>query len=134
MGHTNDAENFGALIDNAQLCITTSRAIMGTLTRFDLSRLKQEGVNVLYETGTGHGRSLEWAHRCGIENITSIEEDASVWETAKKNLQHIPSIKLLRGKSLEMLHATPASAPEPRLFFLDAHFLGGADFKGQHSA
>lgn len=104
---------------------------MGTLARFNLSLLKQQlGLNTLYETGTGHGHSLQWAHRCGIDNITSIEQDGVTWEVAKANLKNLPNARLMHGDTLELIDIIPAKADEPRLIFLDAHFAGGADFKG----
>ncbi len=106
---------------------------MGMLARFNLALLKQElGLNTLYETGTGHGNSLLWAHRSGIEHLTSIEQDPSTWETAKANLNEAPNAKLLQGDTIELINTISAKskAQEPRLIFLDAHFAGGADFKG----
>ena len=104
---------------------------MGTLARFNLSLLKRElGLNTLYEMGTGHGHSLLWAHRSGIEHLTSIESDPSTWQVAQTNLENVPKVKLLRGDAMELINAIPANAQGPRLISLDAHFPGGADFKG----
>lgn len=102
---------------------------MGMLTRFDLALLKQRvGLNTLYETGTGHGLSLKWARQCGIENLTSIEEDGPTFEVAKSRLAHLPNITLLKGDALELIDIIPAKAKAPRLIFLDAHFVGAPDF------
>jgi 16S rRNA G966 N2-methylase RsmD len=104
---------------------------MGTLARFNLSLLKHVvGINTLYETGTGHGHSLQWAHGNGIENLHSIEQDAATLEVAQSNLKGVPNVNLSKGDTLELINAIPAQAQEPRLIFLDAHFAGGADFKG----
>lgn len=103
---------------------------MGKLTRFDLRRLKREcGVNELVETGTGLGVSLQWAHECGIEKIVSIEQHLETHEQAQANLRHLPNIELLCGASLELLQSLTAGGKTPRLIFLDAHFINGADFK-----
>lgn len=105
---------------------------MGMLARFKLSLLRQQlGLNTLYETGTGQGDSLRWARRCGIERITSIEQDEATWEEAKLRLANVARVTLLRGDSMTLIRAIPASAAEPRLIFLDAHFAGGAEFKGE---
>lgn len=107
---------------------------MGSLNRFDLRRLKVEcGVNELVETGTGHGASLKWAHECGIEKIISIEQHPETHERARVNLQHLPGIELLCGASLDLLRSLPLGAATPRLIFLDAHFIDGADFKNLES-
>lgn len=99
------------------------------LGRFNLSLLKQQGINTLYETGTGHGHSLQWAYKSGIENINSVEQDVGIWEIAKENLKNIPQANLLQGDTLDLIEAIPAKSESPRLFFLDAHFLNGADYK-----
>jgi|GEM_PF-710745 len=104
---------------------------MGMLARFNLSLLKREiGLNTVYETGTGHGNSLLWAHRSGIEHLISIEQDPGTWQVAQANLKDVPRAQLLQGDSMALINAIPAKAQAPRLIFLDAHFTGGADFKG----
>lgn len=102
---------------------------MGMLARFNLALLRRQlGLNTLYETGTGHGDSLRWARRCGIERITSIERDEATWEEAKARLAKLPRITLLQGDAMKLISAIPSGAAEPRLIFLDAHFAGGAGF------
>ncbi len=104
---------------------------MGNLTRFDLRRLKLEcGVNELVETGTGHGVSLIWAHDCGIKKIRSIEQHPETHEQVRAKLQHLPGIELLCGASLEIIRSLPTDGTTPRLIYLDAHFIDGADHKG----
>ncbi len=105
---------------------------MGDLTRFNLSLLKQKlGLSTLYETGTGHGKSLRWAHDSGIENITSIEQHAETLEKAKASLKDLAHIRLMHGDCMELVAQIPPVADGPRLIFLDAHFVDGADFKDQ---
>lgn len=107
---------------------------MGTLARFNLALLRQQlGLNTLYETGTGHGNSLQWAHACGIAHITSIEQDADTWEVAKARLKDLPDARLLHGDTMQLIDSIPVQAEDPRLIFLDAHFVGGADFKGMQA-
>lgn len=102
---------------------------MGDLTRFKLSLLKQKlGLTTLYETGTGLGKSLRWAHDCGIERITSIEQHAETLAQAKAGLRDLAHVRLLYGDCLDLIREIPAVADTPRLVFLDAHFADGADF------
>lgn len=103
---------------------------MGNLTRFNLSLLRQQfGVTTLYETGTGHGESLRWAHDSGITCLHSIEQHAETLERAKEILNDIPDAQLRHGDSLELISQIPPIADSPRLIFLDAHLANGADFK-----
>ncbi len=103
---------------------------LGELTRFNLALLRQKlGLNTLYETGTGHGRSLRWAHDSGIEHISSIEQHAETLDRAKAKLQDLPHARLMHGDCLELIKEIPPVPETPRLIFLDAHFVDGADFK-----
>lgn len=107
---------------------------MGTLLRFNLKLLKaRAGVNALVETGTGHGQSVIWALVAGFESLASVEQDAQTHQAAVANLRKAPHVQLQLGDSCEFLAAVPAASPVPRLFFLDAHFTGGADFKGHEA-
>lgn len=107
---------------------------MGDLTRFNLSLLRQAlGMTTLFETGTGHGRSLRWAHDSGMTDITSIEQHAGTLDQARANLKDLPHVRLLQGDCVELLRQIPQHVESPRLIFLDAHFVDGADFRGQHA-
>lgn len=103
---------------------------MGQLARFNLSLLKQElGINTLYETGTGLGASLLWAHQSGISNLTSIEQDTGTLAAAKIKLKDVSAVNLLQGDTMDLINDLPTKTKDPCLIFLDAHFAGGADFK-----
>jgi len=105
---------------------------VGSLHRFNLKLLKARlGVDTIVETGTGHGHSLAWAHQCGITRLTSVEQDPDTLEAARRNLKNIPHVNLTLGDTAGFLQELPRAWDGPRLFFLDAHFAGGADFKGQ---
>lgn len=104
---------------------------MGSLHRFNLKLLKSTcGVDTIYETGTGHGLSLRWAAQCGLSRLISVEEDADTLAHARRNLAETPGVELLHGDSHSLLRSVPIPGSGARLFFLDAHFVGGADFKG----
>ena len=108
---------------------------MGSLARFNLSLIKRcFSVNKLYETGTGHGYSTEWASKCGIEHITTIEEDLDTLNIARARLSKIDGLHFLHGDSIDLVKSIPPRETDPRIFFLDAHFVGGADFKGSVDA
>jgi len=103
---------------------------MGSLARFDLSLLKRcYGVNTLFETGTGHGASVQWASKCRFDNITSIEEDLETLEVSRKTLEGISGLSLMHGDSLSLIKTIPPCGSTSRLIFLDANFVGGVDFK-----
>lgn len=105
---------------------------MGDLTRFNLSLLRQQlGMTTLYETGTGHGRSLRWAHDSGMTDLMSIEQHVETLDQARARLKDLPHIRLLQGDCIELVRQIPPAADGPRLIFLDAHFVDGADFKDQ---
>lgn len=105
---------------------------MGSLHRFNLKLLKARlGVDSIIETGTGHGKSLLWAHQSGITHIASVEQDPATLEVARGNLKEVPQVRLSLGDTAGFLREQPQAGESPRLFFLDAHFAGGADYKGQ---
>lgn len=107
---------------------------MGSLTRFNLALLRKAlGIGKLYETGTGLGRSTRWASECGIPEIVTVEKDSPTFDQAKRNLEGLSGIKLMHLDGVEFLASIPAAEEPPRLFYLDAHFVDGADFKGSQA-
>lgn len=104
---------------------------MGSLLRFNLSALREAfKLDRLVETGTGKGASLDWAARCGFSALYSVELSAPLYLHSTKRFANNSAIHLEQGESLPFLQRmikAPAS-PLATLYFLDAHFLGGADF------
>jgi SAM-dependent methyltransferase len=103
---------------------------MGTLSRFDLAYLVQQtGIHELYETGTGLGGSTRYAAEAGIARIHSVESYEPIHREARQALASFPQIDLVLGDSVDFVRDIAGKHEKPRLFFLDAHFYGGADFK-----
>lgn len=102
---------------------------MGSLTRFNLPHIKNVmGLDTLVETGTGLGDSLAWAVRAGFSQLHSVEQVPKLFETCRQRFVEQPSVHLRQGDSLTFLREISAMELHHALFFLDAHFAGGADF------
>ena len=101
---------------------------MGTLRRFDIARIRSAaGIDELVETGSGQGDSLAWARAAGISHCWSVELHAQLARQCQRRFAADSAVTVATGDSREFLAQLPAS-PRPRLYFLDAHFAGGADF------
>lgn len=103
---------------------------MGSMTRFNLKHLRTTfGLTRLVETGTGRGESLAWAARCGFPELHSVELVDALYEACRERFAGQPQVHLSQGGSKEFLERIAAEGGNvPTLYFLDAHFLGGADF------
>ena len=101
---------------------------MGTIRRFDLARIRSAaGIDELVETGSGRGDSLAWARAAGISHFWSVELHPELARHCQRRFAADPAVTVVAGDSREFLVRLPPSV-RPRLFFLDAHFAGGADF------
>ena len=100
---------------------------MGGLHRFNIKKiLADTGINTLVETGTGQGESIKYALRSGIGAIHSCEGEESLYSSARQLFSGTPEVCLYNSRSVSFLKDfTPTGAT---LYFLDAHFWGGADF------
>lgn len=89
-----------------------------------LVRLKlQLGIRSFVETGTCVGASAEVAALC-FEHVWTIELVDRDQRQAHANLDKYPNVTMLRGNSPEILPQVIAEAPQPILFWLDAHWSG----------
>jgi len=103
---------------------------MGALSRFDLAYVVQQtGIHELHETGTGRGGSTRYAAEAGIAQIHSVESYEPVYREAQQALANLPNINLVLGDSVDFIRNIAGTHAKPRLFFLDAHFYGGVDFR-----
>lgn len=101
---------------------------MGTLRRFILSEMRSSAGTVeLVETGTGRGDSLMWARSAGFSSCRSVELHEELARSSQQRFADDPSVQIVHGDSRRFLADLPES-PFPRLYYLDAHFAGGADF------
>ncbi|MFY9317698.1 MAG: methyltransferase domain-containing protein, partial [Burkholderiales bacterium] len=85
------------------------------------------GTSELVETGTGTGDSLAWARAAGFLRCRSVELHESLLAHCRKRFAGDPAVSVVGGNSKDFL-AGLATGPNPCLYYLDAHFAGGADF------
>lgn len=104
---------------------------MGGLVRFDLKKICSDfNLERLVETGTGMGNSLAWAINSGLSELYSVESTESLFEKCKQRFAANKNVNLTHGKSGDFLRkiVSDGLADTPTLYFLDTHFIGGADF------
>lgn len=87
-------------------------------------------LRVLVETGTFHGSMVE-AVKSKFDRIYSIELSKELHEEAKERFRGNPAVELILGDSGEELGNVMARIDQPALFWLDAHYSGGATAKGE---
>jgi hypothetical protein len=105
---------------------------MGTLRRFDLTHF---ACDVFFETGTGTGGSLAYAHEAGnFSRFYSVEIHAETARFAQIRFANAGNTKIINSSSASALdsYLDEIDLGSPILFFLDAHFPGEAskDFGG----
>jgi methyltransferase family protein len=101
---------------------------MGTLRRFNVAELRAcTGVAELIETGAGQGDSIAWARSAGMPRCRSVEIHEELAPYCQQRFAGDPAVSVGFGDSREFLKDLPESSL-PRLYYLDAHFAGGADF------
>jgi len=102
---------------------------MGSLLRFNLRYLRKAfGLERVVETGTGRGDSLNWAIRFGFPELHSVELTQPLFDMAAKRFDGLSQVHLQCGSSVDFLREIARLPAVPTLYYLDAHFLGGADF------
>lgn len=91
-------------------------------------------VPYFVETGTNVGETAEWASE-HFREVTTIELDDDLYETAVTERGHIENINFVHGNAAEELGPVLASLDEPAVVHLDAH-MGGKwlDSAGDTSA
>lgn len=102
---------------------------MGSLTRFNLEYVRNtSGIDTVVETGTGRGNSLDWAARSGFSELYSVEQVPHLFESSRQRFADHSHIHLQLGDSASFLQGIVSQTLPSALYFLDAHFAGGADF------
>lgn len=104
---------------------------MGGLIRFDLNKICScFDLERLVETGTGMGNSLAWAAGSGFSELHSVEFTKELFEKCRQRFIANKNVHLTHGRSGDFLRrmVSADSVNLPTLYFLDAHFIGGADF------
>lgn len=102
---------------------------MGSMLRFNLEYLRTESsIERVVETGTGMGNSLDWAVRSGFAELHSVEMVEVLHAACRQRFAGVSHVHLAQGSSCDFLRHMAAQPAAPSLYFLDAHFSGGADF------
>lgn len=85
----------------------------------------QSELDVPYfvETGTNVGETAEWASD-HFREVTTIELDDDLHETATEERGHIPTIEFVKGDSTDALGPVLAALDDSAVVHLDAH-MGG---------
>ena len=86
--------------------------------------------SVFIETGTYTGHMV-YAMLNKFEKVYSIELDKTLCEKAKKKFSGYRHIHIFQGDSGELLPQILKEITRPCLFWLDAHWSGGATAKGE---
>ncbi len=102
---------------------------MGSLRRFNLRAVRESAnIGALVETGTGAGESVSWALRCGFDQVHSVEIEEKLYLHNSKQFADSSNVALSHGDSIAFLNAVLPQVKCNKLVYLDAHFVGGADF------
>jgi hypothetical protein len=87
-------------------------------------------LDVLVETGTCLG-DMVYALRDVFSEIHSIELDEALYRRARNRLAGLQHVSLTLGDSVRVLPGIVAALRRPCLFWLDAHYSGGATARGE---
>lgn len=100
---------------------------MGTLRRFGLQDIiDRYSCNVLIETGTGSGDSLDYCSGFNFKKLYSVEIHKKIYQLARDKFAHDSRIEILNSSSAAAFETIfPSLGMEDKvLFWLDAHFPG----------
>jgi len=97
------------------------------LTVLDYGR--RYGVRVFVETGTYLG-DMVWAVRNAFATIHSIELSPELARHAARRFRRTAHVSIRQGDSGAVLREVLAGVDRPALFWLDAHYSGGATAHG----
>ncbi len=98
---------------------------MGSLSRFDLSRIIKEYNTVnLFETGTFLGDSVAFALKEPFSKIVSVEIVSEIATKAKSRFADDEKVIIIEGDSISALKEQLPHLKGNTIFWLDAHFPG----------
>jgi hypothetical protein len=87
------------------------------------------GVNVMVETGTYYGQTVEAMLR-RFKCIYTIELAPDLWEMANEKFERFSHVHVMRGNSADILPKIINEITERCLFWLDGHFSGVGTARG----
>jgi hypothetical protein len=104
---------------------------MGHLLTFPLGNMMQEfQVGTFFETGTGFGFGLYYASMFPFRQLFSVDIIEADVARLMPAFNHDTRIRLVAGKSVDVLRQTIPFVQGNILFWLDAHYPG-ADYSGR---
>lgn len=104
-----------------------SRNGLGPPSELVLGLQARYGIRSFVETGTFRGDTAAWAAE-HFPSMFTIEASAEFYPQARQRLTASPNVEALLGDSRRMLPSVGPSLQSSVLFWLDAHWSGGATF------
>jgi hypothetical protein len=86
---------------------------------------KEYEISDFIETGTYYGSSAAWASDY-FNQVYTIELSKDLYEAAKERYKTKTNIHFLHGTSADVLSSIIGAESSPAIFWLDAHWSGGA--------
>lgn len=100
---------------------------MGTLRRFRLQDIiDRYNCNILIETGTGSGDSLDYCSGFNFTKLYSVEIHEDIYHRARDKFARDSRVEIINSSSADAFKSIlPSLAKDDKvLFWLDAHFPG----------
>jgi len=88
---------------------------------------KKARINTFIETGTYKGETAVWASK-HFQSVYSIEASETYFNLTSRKYNGIYNLHLLHGNSASLLPEVINATKPKRLFWLDAHFMGGSTY------
>jgi hypothetical protein len=98
---------------------------MGVPTQLVLAIREQFKTDCFVETGTFQGATAVWAGK-NFPTVVTIEASGQLHAQAVANFSHLKNIRFLLGNSPAVLRQIVPTLPPRTIFWLDAHWSGGA--------
>lgn len=113
-----------------QLMQLSPTALPPEWVKHDYLRRWQEntGYHVFVETGTCHGDTTS-AVASAFRECHTIEFDRTLYERAVARMRPLDNVVVYQGDSAVVIKEILAKLREPAIFWLDAHYCGGATGK-----
>jgi hypothetical protein len=86
---------------------------------------ERHGITIAIETGTYKAQTTRFLGENFLQ-VYSIEMDEGWYTRAQEVLADLPNVSLILGDSRDVLAALLPALDAPALFWLDAHWCGGA--------
>lgn len=103
---------------------------MGPPEGFILQIKRVLGANCFIETGTFRGNTAKWASK-HFDNVITIENSREIYKETTERLSDIRNIDFRFGHTIEQLGVIVPTLDSAGIFWLDAHWCGGASYGEQ---